>query len=52
MTHVKFQELNDIFEEGPKSLVSLELVNGRDSLDLYQVAKSCYHLQTLEIYYR
>jgi len=51
VSRVNCQELNDIFEEGPKSLVSLELVNGRDSLDLYQVAKSCYHLQTLEIYY-
>ena len=52
VSKVNCRELNEIFEAGPKGLVSLELVNGRDSLDLHQVAKSCYHLQTLEIYYR
>ena len=51
VSKVSCRELNDLFEAGHWGLVSLELINGRDSLDLYQVARSCYHLQSLEIYY-
>ena len=51
VSKVSCHELNDLFEADHWGLVSLELINGRDSLDLYQVARSCYHLQSLEIYY-
>ena len=52
VSKVLCDELNEMFELGGHSrLTSLEIVNGRGSLDLYQVAKSCYNLQSLEIYY-
>jgi len=48
------EELNQVFDSyaaGTCRLQSLEVVNGRGSLDLYQVGRACYNLQSLEIYY-
>ena len=48
-------EINDVMEKHSNdhilNLTSLEIVNGRDSLDLSYVAKACTKLQKLKIYY-
>ena len=48
-------ELNEVMELNEKTyklkLISLEIVNGRGSLDLTSVAKACCNLQRLAVYY-
>jgi len=55
LSKVNCDDLNEVFDlaggGGGVSLTSLEIVNGRGSLDLTQVAKACHNLQSLEIYY-
>ena len=48
-------EINDVMEKHSTrhnlKLTSLEIVNGRDSLDLSTISKACNNLQKLAIYY-
>jgi hypothetical protein len=51
----KCNEINEVMEKHSTvhtlKLTSLEIVNGRDSLDLGHVAKACRNLQKLTLYY-
>ena len=51
----KCNEINEVMEKHSKvhtlKLTSLDIVNGRDSLDLSYVAKACRNLQRLALYY-
>ena len=55
VSKVRCNEMNEIMEKSLTShglrLTSLEIVNGRDSLDLSYVAKACGNLKKLAMYY-
>ena len=50
VSKVKSDELHTALEKLP-GLTSLEVVNGRESLDLSLVSKSCPKLQSLQVFY-
>ena len=55
VSKVHCNEINDVMEKHSTQnylkLIMLEIVNGRESLDLSLVAKACTNLQRLAIYY-